>query len=119
MLISPGEVLVGAYFKRHRSLALSLAKCGASIGNITVPPLVTFLLQEYGLAGTLLLYGGVCLNRSVTHRPCVGVCVIRSHTRLSLSQQVGHSSALCRSLCHPLPHTSLSLSTGRSLIGLV
>ena len=62
MLISPGEVLVGTYFKQHRSLALSLAKCGASIGNIAVPPLITFLLQEYGLAGTLLLYGGLCLN---------------------------------------------------------
>lgn len=62
MLISPGEVLVGTYFKQHRSLALSLAKCGASIGNIAVPPLITFLLQEYGLSGTLLLYGGLCLN---------------------------------------------------------
>ncbi|KAK7097702.1 uncharacterized protein [Littorina saxatilis] len=62
MLISPGEVLIGAYFKQRRSLALSLAKCGASIGNMAVPPLVSFLLQEYGLSGTLLLYGGICLN---------------------------------------------------------
>ena len=62
LVVSPGEVLVGHYFKRHRSLALSLGKCGSSVGNVTMPPLITCLLQQYGLAGALLLCGAVCLH---------------------------------------------------------
>ena len=62
MLISPNEVLVGKYFRKRRSLALALAKCGVSLGNMATPPLITFLLDQYGLSGTLLLYGAVCLH---------------------------------------------------------
>lgn len=72
MLMSPGEVLVGKYFKKRRSLALGLVKCGVSMGNVVIPPLLTYLLSEYGLRGTLLLYGGVCLHSlpaTLLHRP--------------------------------------------------
>ncbi|XP_076468101.1 monocarboxylate transporter 14-like [Babylonia areolata] len=62
MTISPGEVLVGRYFRKRRSLALSLAKCGASIGNVAIPPLLTLLLTQYGLSGALLVFGGICLH---------------------------------------------------------
>ncbi|PVD34236.1 hypothetical protein C0Q70_05504 [Pomacea canaliculata] len=59
---SPGEVLVGAYFKRRRSLALAIGKCGGSVGSFAIPPLVVYLLQEYGLRGTLLVYGAICFH---------------------------------------------------------
>ena len=51
MLIAPGEVLTASYFRRHRSLALAIAKCGASVGGMTIPVLVTYMLSEYGLRG--------------------------------------------------------------------
>ncbi|KAL8581018.1 hypothetical protein ACOMHN_048052 [Nucella lapillus] len=66
MLCSPGEVLVGAYFKKRRALALPLAKCGASIGGIVMPLLVTYFLQTYGLSGALLLTGGICMHTLAT-----------------------------------------------------
>jgi hypothetical protein len=46
MVVSPAEVLLGQFFKKRRSLALSLAKCGASIGNIAVPPLIRSVLDS-------------------------------------------------------------------------
>ena len=72
MMISPGQVLAGQYFTRRRSLALALSECGVSVGNILVPPLVTYLLGQYALEGTLLIYGAVCLNSlpaAMLHRP--------------------------------------------------
>ncbi|XP_070204414.1 monocarboxylate transporter 12-like isoform X2 [Littorina saxatilis] len=72
MLISPGQVLVGQYFDKRRSLALSISELGVSIGNFVIPPLISFLLQQYALSGTLLLYGGICLNSlpaAILHRP--------------------------------------------------
>ncbi|XP_076468346.1 monocarboxylate transporter 3-like [Babylonia areolata] len=62
MLVAPGEVLMGAYFRKRRTLALPVAKCGASVGSIVMPLLVSFLLTHYGLSGALLVMGGVCLH---------------------------------------------------------
>ncbi|KAK7474190.1 hypothetical protein BaRGS_00034539 [Batillaria attramentaria] len=62
MLLTPGEVLMGSYFRRRRSLAIAVAKCGASVGSVAVPPLMAYLLAEYDLRGALLLMGGLCLH---------------------------------------------------------
>lgn len=62
MLTSPGEVLTAAYFKKHRSLAMGIVKSGASIGSVSYPPLLTYLVSEYGLRGALLLTGAVSLH---------------------------------------------------------
>ncbi|PVD34220.1 hypothetical protein C0Q70_05486 [Pomacea canaliculata] len=56
------EKLACSYFQRRRSLALALAKCGASAGAVSMPPLFTFLTEQYGLRGALLLMGGICLH---------------------------------------------------------
>ena len=62
MLCMPTTVLLGFYFRRRRSLANSLTKCGVGVGAVAFPPIVTYLLDQYGLRGSLLLMGGVCLN---------------------------------------------------------
>ncbi|XP_070198084.1 monocarboxylate transporter 12-like isoform X2 [Littorina saxatilis] len=62
MVMPSGDVLLGHYFRKRRSLALGLAKCGASLGNMLAPPLISFFLETYGLFGTLLLTGGLCLH---------------------------------------------------------
>lgn len=61
-LSAPGDVLTGSYFRQRRALALALVKCGVSVGSMVVPQLLTWMLREYGLHGTLLLTGGLCLH---------------------------------------------------------
>ncbi|PVD34221.1 hypothetical protein C0Q70_05487 [Pomacea canaliculata] len=56
-LSAPGDVLTGSYFRQRRALALALVKCGVSVGSMVVPQLLTWMLREYGLHGTLLLTG--------------------------------------------------------------
>lgn len=65
MLGMPITVLLGFYFRRRRSLAMSVMKCGVGAGAVAFPPIVTFLLNQYGLRGALLIMGGVCLNTLV------------------------------------------------------
>ena len=65
MLNMPATVLLGFYFRRRRSLANSITKCGVGVGAVAFPPIVTYLLNQYGLRGALLLMGGVCLNTLV------------------------------------------------------
>ena len=62
MLGMPITVLLGFYFRRRRSLANSISKCGVGVGAVAFPPIVTYFLDQYGLRGSLLLMGGVCLN---------------------------------------------------------
>jgi hypothetical protein len=62
MLNMPTTVLIGFYFRRRRSLATSITKCGVGVGAVIYPPLVTHFLAQYGLRGSLLLCGGISLN---------------------------------------------------------
>ena len=62
MLTSPGEVLTAAYFRKRRSLAIAVVKAGASIGSVSYPPMLTYLVSEYGLRGALLLTGAISLH---------------------------------------------------------
>ncbi|PVD18628.1 hypothetical protein C0Q70_21178 [Pomacea canaliculata] len=62
MLNMPTTVLIGFYFRNRRSLANSIAKCGVGVGSVVFPPLITYLLGEYGLRGSMLLSGGICLH---------------------------------------------------------
>lgn len=55
-------LLIGYFFRRRRSLANSISKCGVGVGSMVFPPMTTYFLQEYGLRGSLLLMGGICLN---------------------------------------------------------
>lgn len=62
MLNMPITVLIGYYFRRRRSLANAITKCGVGVGAVAFPPITTYFLEEYGLRGSLLLMGGICLN---------------------------------------------------------
>jgi hypothetical protein len=65
MLNMPAIILVGFYFRRRRSLANSICKCGIGVGAVAFPPLIPLFLQHFGLRGSLLLVGGICLNMLV------------------------------------------------------
>ncbi|XP_050412127.2 monocarboxylate transporter 6 isoform X2 [Patella vulgata] len=55
----PGIVLIGRYFKKRLALANSIANAGVSAGAVVMPILISYLLEEYGLRGSLIVLGGV------------------------------------------------------------
>ncbi|XP_046560588.1 monocarboxylate transporter 5-like [Haliotis rubra] len=62
MIHGPALVLIGKYFKKRRGIATSIAMSGMSIGGSVFPPLVRFLLDEYGVRGSMLILTGVTMN---------------------------------------------------------
>ncbi|XP_046560596.1 monocarboxylate transporter 12-like [Haliotis rubra] len=62
MLYGPGLVMVGKYFTRRRALATAICSCGVSTGGMLLPPLVQYLIQEYGLRGAFLVMTGMMLQ---------------------------------------------------------
>ncbi|XP_076453708.1 monocarboxylate transporter 5-like isoform X2 [Babylonia areolata] len=83
MLNQPCTVLLGFYFKRRRSLANSVAKCGVGIGAVAFPPVVTYLLKHYGLRGALLLMGAICLHSVMAAMLLRPVSFYKKRKRLS------------------------------------
>ncbi|ESO98953.1 hypothetical protein LOTGIDRAFT_231274 [Lottia gigantea] len=62
MMAGPAYVLISKYFKKRRGLGTSLASSGISVGSVAFPILMRYLLDEYGLQGTLLIVGAIQLN---------------------------------------------------------
>ncbi|XP_055958039.1 monocarboxylate transporter 14-like isoform X2 [Patella vulgata] len=56
---SPGLVLIGRYFNKRRALATAVAKTGISLGSLTFPIFLRYLLDTFALRGTLLIMGGI------------------------------------------------------------
>ncbi len=87
---------LGFYFKERRALANGLALSGVGLGNLILPPVMTYLLELYGLSGTLLVFAGLSLN------VCVAGALLRpisAYTRgrkksLSPSKTESHGCSL-------------------------
>lgn len=58
----PTVYIVTSYFVKKRGLANGLCISGSAIGSIILPPLLRFLLQEYGYRGSVLIMGAIMLN---------------------------------------------------------
>jgi len=58
LLYLPAEIAVNYWFVEHRSAAAGLAGVGAGIGNLVLPPLLDFLMEEFGWRRTCLLLAG-------------------------------------------------------------
>ena len=54
--------IVPEFFTKRRSLALAVLNTGAGLGSAVTPSLITFLIEEYGTSGALLLSGGIMLQ---------------------------------------------------------
>ena len=59
---APSMVTVGLYFEKRRALANGISVAGSGVGNFTLPPLMRYLLDNYGLHQTLLILAGIMLN---------------------------------------------------------
>ncbi|XP_067659790.1 monocarboxylate transporter 12-like [Haliotis asinina] len=62
MIHGPALVLIGKYFKKRRGIATAIAMSGISLGGSVFPPLVRFLLDEYGVRGSMLILTGLTMN---------------------------------------------------------
>lgn len=52
----PSVIAVGFYFEKKRALATGIAVCGSGIGTFVIAPLTSWLLEEYGWKGTILIH---------------------------------------------------------------
>ena len=62
LCFNPAASIVPEYFIRHRSLAISLSATGLGAGQIIFPPLVQYLVHEYGWRGGLLMIAALNLH---------------------------------------------------------
>lgn len=58
----PAVIAVGFYFERWRALATGIAVCGAGIGGITLPPILTLVLNQVGWRQTFRVMSGLSLG---------------------------------------------------------
>lgn len=57
----PSIVIVNQYFDTKRGLATGIADSGSGIGGMVLPPLVTWLMNQYGWKGATVAFGVLCL----------------------------------------------------------
>lgn len=62
LVMPPAIILIGHYFEKRRGLANGLAFSCISLGSLVLPNLYRYLLDEYGLQGSLIITGGFCLH---------------------------------------------------------
>jgi len=81
---SPSIVTVGQYFERRRTLANGLSVAGSGVGNFAIPPLIRLSVDEFGLAGALLILSAimlhVCLAGALLRPPLMDKRQQASHT---------------------------------------
>lgn len=58
----PTVYIVTSYFVRLRGLANGLCISGSALGSIFLPPILRYLLENYGYRGACLIMGAVTLN---------------------------------------------------------
>lgn len=58
-------VSVAYYFDKRRSFATGISVCGSGIGTFIFPPIIQYLISEYGWRGCTVLLAGIFLNMCV------------------------------------------------------
>ncbi|XP_045783391.1 monocarboxylate transporter 9 isoform X2 [Maniola jurtina] len=58
----PTVYIVTSYFVRLRGLANGICMSGSAFGSIILPPVLRYLLEEFGYHGAVLILGGIMLN---------------------------------------------------------
>lgn len=81
LLYVTAVVSIAYWFEKRRNLAVGLGSCGVGFGTFIYSPLTTYLLEEYGWRGALLLLAGTVLN------VCVCGAVMRDPEWLIMEQK--------------------------------
>lgn len=61
-LLTLHNVIINQHFEKHRATASGISYAGPTLASIVYPPLVQVLFEQYGLRGSLLLFGGIMLH---------------------------------------------------------
>ena len=59
-------MLVNRYFNKRRGIATGIATAGSGIGAFVFPPIFSWLINNYGLFGSLLIIGALTFNLCVS-----------------------------------------------------
>lgn len=71
-LIAPSTfIMINLYFLKKRGCAVGIALAGTGFGQIMLPQIVRYLLENYGYFSTVLAVSGLALNG------LVGACLLR------------------------------------------
>ncbi|XP_033759529.1 monocarboxylate transporter 1-like [Pecten maximus] len=62
MSFPPSVMMIAVYFDKNRSIASGILFARGGLGGMLFPYLLRYLLREYGLKGTFIVYGGIILN---------------------------------------------------------
>ncbi len=65
LMYLPTFLAANTYFKSKRQLANGIVMSGSAVGMVVFPPLVAWLLENFGLQGTFFVLGGIMLNITV------------------------------------------------------
>lgn len=55
-------IIISQYFIKYRAIATGILFAGMSASCMVLPPLITYLIEVYGVKGCLLLLSGIALN---------------------------------------------------------
>lgn len=58
-------VSVAYYFDKRRSFATGISVCGSGIGTFIFPPIIQYLISEFGWRGCTVILAGIFLNMCV------------------------------------------------------
>ncbi|KAL1497870.1 hypothetical protein ABEB36_008757 [Hypothenemus hampei] len=59
-------VSIAFWFEKHRTLALSIAASGTGFGTVIYSPLITYLVNQFGWRGSILIMAGLCANMCIS-----------------------------------------------------
>ncbi|XP_045199693.2 monocarboxylate transporter 14-like [Mercenaria mercenaria] len=62
LMFLPAGVCVIQHFTKRRALANGIACCGSGVGTFVMNHLTRYLLDQYGVRGTMMLQGGLALQ---------------------------------------------------------
>ena len=58
-------IILPHYFDKRRPLAIGLVSSGLSVGGLSSAPVVSILLEEYGLSGAYVIVAGIWLHNAI------------------------------------------------------
>ncbi|XP_041977947.1 monocarboxylate transporter 9-like [Aricia agestis] len=98
LLYVTAVVSIAYWFEKRRNLAVGLGSCGVGFGTFIYSPLTTYLLDEYGWRGALLLLAGtvlnVCVCGAVMRDPEWLILEQKKQRRLSKSKRANSSTSI-------------------------
>ncbi|KAL1438146.1 hypothetical protein MTO96_048237 [Rhipicephalus appendiculatus] len=63
--VTLSNTVINQHFNKYRAVASGLNLAGLSLGGLIFPPVLQYIIDEYGFRGSFLLAGGTILNGTI------------------------------------------------------